>query len=64
MSSLFSFLVVDWSSTRNPIFFFSFGLCGVRTGDNAGEFEKPVFVAYFTVDYDKNPKGTNYWRNR
>lgn len=42
----------------------AFGLCGVRTGDNAGDFEKPVFVAYYTVDYEKNPKGTQYWRNR
>lgn len=21
-------------------------------------------MAYFAVDYTKNPKGTNYWRNR
>ncbi|GFS01776.1 protein disulfide-isomerase [Elysia marginata] len=31
---------------------------------NAGTFEKPLVVAYFNVDYVKNPKGTNYWRNR
>ena len=24
----------------------------------------PLVVAYYNVDYEKNPKGTNYWRNR
>ncbi|CAG7710437.1 unnamed protein product [Allacma fusca] len=42
----------------------SFGLVGVRTQDNAKEFKQPVVIAYFAVDYKKNPKGTNYWRNR
>jgi len=42
-----------------------FGLCGHRTQGNAGEFsQKPLVVAYYDVDYVKNPKGTNYWRNR
>lgn len=41
-----------------------FGLVGVRTQDNAKEFKQPVVIAYFAVDYKKNPKGTNYWRNR
>ena len=36
----------------------------MRTRDNAGEFKNPLVVAYYTVDYNKNPKGTNYWRNR
>jgi len=40
------------------------GLCGHRTTDNAKDFGNPLAVAYFTVDYAKNPKGTNYWRNR
>lgn len=40
------------------------GLCGHRTGDNAKDFKMPLVVAYFGVDYAKNPKGTNYWRNR
>lgn len=40
------------------------GLCGERTRANGGNFEKPLVVAYFNVDYVKNPKGTNYWRNR
>jgi len=40
------------------------GLCGHRTTDNAKDFGNPLVVAYFGVDYAKNPKGTNYWRNR
>ncbi|CAH0562010.1 unnamed protein product [Brassicogethes aeneus] len=40
------------------------GLVGHRKSDNRQEFENPLIVAYFNVDYVKNPKGTNYWRNR
>jgi len=40
------------------------GLCGVRTTDNVKDFKNPLVVAYYGVDYVKNPKGTNYWRNR
>ncbi|BFZ02019.1 hypothetical protein BsWGS_05058 [Bradybaena similaris] len=40
------------------------GLCGERTSGNAENFVKPLVVTYFNVDYTKNPKGTNYWRNR
>jgi len=40
------------------------GLCGHRTMDNAKDFSNPLIVAYYAVDYAKNPKGTNYWRNR
>jgi len=40
------------------------GLCGHRTSDSAASFEKPLVVAYFNVDYTKDAKGTNYWRNR
>jgi len=40
------------------------GLTGHRTVDNAREFQEPLVVAYFDVDYVKNVKGTNYWRNR
>ena len=45
-------------------FFSSFGLCAHRTQSNADKFKKPTFVAFYDVDYTKNPKGTNYWRNR
>jgi len=41
-----------------------YGLVGVRTQDSASEFRQPVVVSYFGVDYKKNAKGTNYWRNR
>jgi protein disulfide isomerase family A protein 3 len=40
------------------------GLCGHRTTDNAKDFKMPLVVAYYNVDYAKNAKGTNYWRNR
>lgn len=40
------------------------GLCGIREQENAAKFPKPTIIAYFPIDYDKNPKGTNYWRNR
>lgn len=42
----------------------SHGLVGHRTQDTASEFVPPLVVAYYNVDYVKNPKGTNYWRNR
>jgi len=40
------------------------GLVGHRTMDNAEQFKQPLVVAYYGVDYVKNIKGTNYWRNR
>jgi len=40
------------------------GMVGHRTSDNAKEFKEPIVVAYYDVDYVKNVKGTNYWRNR
>ncbi|XP_067934993.1 protein disulfide-isomerase A3-like [Watersipora subatra] len=43
----------------------AFGFCGHRTTGNSGEFTaKPLVVVYYDVDYVKNAKGTNYWRNR
>lgn len=43
----------------------STGLAGVRTQGNLFQFEsKPLFVVYYNVDYVKDPKGSNYWRNR
>ncbi|XP_060537218.1 protein disulfide-isomerase A3 [Cylas formicarius] len=41
-----------------------YGLVGVRVSGNQREFKSPLVVAYYDVDYVKNPKGTNYWRNR
>lgn len=43
---------------------FRHGLCGHRTSSNSVQFRKPLVVAYYDVDYVKNAKGTNYWRNR
>ncbi|XP_077298657.1 protein disulfide-isomerase A3-like [Arctopsyche grandis] len=40
------------------------GLVGYRTRDSAPDFKKPLVIAFYSVDYVKNPKGTNYWRNR
>lgn len=40
------------------------GLVGHRTRDNGADFKQPLVIAYYAVDYVKNPKGTNYWRNR
>ncbi|XP_032528964.2 protein disulfide-isomerase A3 [Danaus plexippus] len=40
------------------------GLVGIRQKDNMNDFSNPLVVAYYDVDYVKNPKGTNYWRNR
>jgi protein disulfide isomerase family A protein 3 len=40
------------------------GLVGHRTTDNMGDFKEPLVIAYYDVDYVKNAKGTNYWRNR
>lgn len=35
------------------------------TDDNKDQLKgKDLLVAYYDVDYDKNPKGSNYWRNR
>lgn len=40
------------------------GLVGHRTRETAPDFKPPFIVAYYAVDYAKNAKGTNYWRNR
>lgn len=40
------------------------GLVGHRTMDNNDQFKPPLITAYYKVDYVKNAKGTNYWRNR
>lgn len=40
------------------------GIVGVRTQSNMEDFKYPLVVVYYDVDYVKNPKGTNYWRNR
>lgn len=43
----------------------SFGICPQLTEDNRDQLMgKDLLVAYFDVDYERNAKGTNYWRNR
>jgi len=40
------------------------GLVGQMIPSNEASFKKPVVVAYFEIDWKKNPKGSRYWRNR
>jgi protein disulfide isomerase family A protein 3 len=45
--------------------FCSHGLVGHRTPSNAGTFPKQsIIFVYYNVDYIRDPKGTNYVRNR
>ncbi|OWF46935.1 protein disulfide-isomerase A3-like [Mizuhopecten yessoensis] len=56
---------VTTDNLRNFLDMNLLGLCGYRTKGNADSFtRKPLVVAYYDVDYKKNVKGTNYWRNR
>ncbi|XP_062245483.1 protein disulfide-isomerase A3 [Platichthys flesus] len=42
-----------------------FGICPHMTDDNKDQLKgNDLLVAYYDVDYEKNPKGSNYWRNR
>ncbi|KAG5271345.1 hypothetical protein AALO_G00178690 [Alosa alosa] len=42
-----------------------FGLCPHLTAENRDNLRgRDLLVAYYDVDYLRNPKGTNYWRNR
>jgi len=41
-----------------------FGKCAHATADNFGKMQKPLALVMYEVDYAKNLKGTNYWRNR
>ncbi|XP_034444883.1 protein disulfide-isomerase A3 [Hippoglossus hippoglossus] len=42
-----------------------FGICPHMTDDNKDQLKaNDLMVAYYDVDYEKNPKGSNYWRNR
>lgn len=43
---------------------YSHGLVGYRKKDNMEAFKPPYVGVYYNVDYVKNLKGTNYWRNR
>ncbi|XP_065060543.1 protein disulfide-isomerase A3-like [Rhopilema esculentum] len=41
-----------------------FGMVGQVRGNNEAKFMKPVIIAYYNVDWRRNKKGTQYWRNR
>ncbi|XP_053350065.1 protein disulfide isomerase family A, member 7 isoform X2 [Clarias gariepinus] len=42
-----------------------FGLCPHLTSENRDSLRsQDLLAAYYNVDYVRNPKGTNYWRNR
>ncbi|CAL1594853.1 unnamed protein product [Knipowitschia caucasica] len=41
------------------------GMCPHMTDDNKDQLKgRDLCVVYYDVDYVKNPKGSNYWRNR
>lgn len=61
----------DAASIEDFIYDKSVPLVGHMTPDTRPRFERkqsrlgvPLVVAYFDADYVKNPKGTNYYRNR
>jgi protein disulfide isomerase family A protein 3 len=62
--------VYDGASTSKSIIDFVksnfMGIVGHRNMDNAKHFDakKPLVVVYFDVNYERNAKGTNYYRNR
>ena len=51
--------------SKDQLNIFSVGLAGIRTQGNLFQFEqKPQVIVYYNLDYVKDPKGSNYWRNR
>jgi len=40
------------------------GSCPIATPDNLRDLARPLAVAFYNVDYNLDPKGTQYWRNR
>ncbi|XP_064201545.1 protein disulfide isomerase family A, member 7 [Anguilla rostrata] len=42
-----------------------FGMCPHLTPENRDRMKgRDLLIAYYDVDYVRNPKGSNYWRNR
>lgn len=39
-------------------------MVGVRTISNAADFSRPLVTVYFNLNYERDPSGTNYLRNR
>ncbi|CAL2030435.1 unnamed protein product [Caenorhabditis brenneri] len=55
----------DTDKIKNFLVHETVGLAGIRTQGNLFQFEqKPIVIVYYNVDYVKDPKGSNYWRNR
>lgn len=65
-SVLYQNKVLDSEIKAANLFFIgSFGICPHMTEDNKDLIQgKDLLVAYYDVDYEKNAKGSNYWRNR
>uniref|UniRef100_A0A915PNW4 protein disulfide-isomerase n=1 Tax=Setaria digitata TaxID=48799 RepID=A0A915PNW4_9BILA len=57
-----------WTSNKEIMESYGYnenGLVGVRTSENRYQFDRlPMFVIYGKIDYELDPKGSNYWRNR
>lgn len=50
---------------RSLLLLCSFGLCPHLTKENKDSLRKrDLLTAYYDLDYLRNPKGSNYWRNR
>jgi len=55
----------DTDKIKNFLIHETTGLAGVRTSANEFQFQKlPLVVVLYNLDYVKDPKGSNYWRNR
>uniref|UniRef100_A0A0N4ZU86 Protein disulfide-isomerase n=1 Tax=Parastrongyloides trichosuri TaxID=131310 RepID=A0A0N4ZU86_PARTI len=55
----------DTDKIKNFLIYESTGLAGIRTQGNLFQFtRRPLFIVYYNVDYVKDPKGSQYWRNR
>jgi len=40
------------------------GACPVISTESMSSLKRPALIAFYNVDYDLDPKGTQYWRNR
>jgi len=54
----------DTEKIRNFLILQMQGLCGIRTKENGDQFRLPLITVYHDIDFEKNPKGSAYVRNR
>lgn len=55
----------DTDKIKHFLIYETTGLAGLRTQGNLFQYsERPLVVVYYNVDYHRDPKGSNYWRNR